>query len=330
MVSYFLRRAVYMVVTLAFVSVAVFIIIQLPPGDYLTTYLMQLEIEGGEVSDAEIRSLTKQLGLDQPLYSQYLKWMGNILKGDFGRSFRYQKPVNELILERLPISVSISLFTLIFTYLVAIPIGIYSATHQYSVGDYFFTIIGFAGLAIPNFILALALMFVFSKYLGFSVGGLFSPEYVGVPWSFGKFFDLFKHLPIPIIVIGTAGTAGLIRVMRGCLLDELRKQYVITARAKGLSEPKLLFKYPVRIALNPIISTVGWILPRIVSGATITSIVLSMPTIGAMLYEAIRSQDMYLAGSLLMILTILTVIGTLISDLMLMWTDPRITYTRRA
>jgi len=224
----------------------------------------------------------------------------------------------------------ISLFTLIFTYAVAIPIGIYSATHQYSVGDYTFTVIGFAGLATPNFLLALILMFLFYKYFGLSVGGLFSPQYLTATWSVDKFIDMLKHLPIPIIVIGTAGTAWIIRVMRGCLLDELRKQYVITARAKGVAERTLLFKYPVRIAINPIISTIGWTLPGIISGETITAIVLSLPTTGPLLFQALLNQDMYLAGSTVMFLTFLTVIGTLISDILLVWMDPRIRYERSA
>ncbi|GAJ04302.1 unnamed protein product, partial [marine sediment metagenome] len=232
------------------------------------------------VDEEQIRSLEKQYGLDLPVYAQYFKWMWNMLHGDFGRSFQWNEPVIKLIGERLPLTITISLLTLLFVYAVSIPIGIYSATHQYSIGDYGFTVFGFAGLATPNFLLALILMFIFYKYFGLSAGGLFSVEYQLAPWSLGKIIDMLKHLPIPIIVIGTAGTAGLIRVMRGCLLDELRKQYVITARAKGVSERALLFKYPVRIAINPIISTIGWTLPGIVSGETITAIVLSLPTTG--------------------------------------------------
>ena len=251
-----------------------------------------------------------------------------MLHGDFGKSFQWNMPVSELIGERLMLTVTISILTLLFTYVVAIPIGIYSATHQYSIGDYSFTIFGFAGLATPNFLLALILMFVFYKYFGLSAGGLFSIEYALAPWSVGKVIDMLKHLPIPIIVIGTAGTAELIRIMRGCLLDELRKQYVITARAKGVSERRLLFKYPVRIAINPIVSTIGWTLPTIVSGTTITAIVLSLPTTGPLLFRALISQDMYLAGSTIMFLTFLTVIGTLISDILLVWVDPRIRYER--
>jgi len=253
-----------------------------------------------------------------------------MLHGDFGICFTWNKPVSELLAERLPLTIMISLFALIFVYIVAIPIGIYSATHQYSISDYTFTTIGFAGLATPNFLLALILMLLFYKYFGLSIGGLFSPEYIEASWSLGKVVDMLKHFPIPIIVIGTAGTAGLIRVMRSCLLDELRKQYVITARAKGAAERTLLFKYPVRMAINPIISTMGWVLPAIVSGETVTAIVLSLPTTGPLLYQALIYQDMYLAGSIIVLLTFLTVIGMFISDLLLVWIDPRIRYEKSA
>jgi len=329
MLSYFIRRLTYMLVILLAVSIAAFIIIQLPPGDFLTSYIAELRMTGQVVDESQIASLKKQYGLDMPIYQQYFKWMWKMFHRDFGRSLQWNRPVSELIAERLPLTVMISLLTLIFTYVVAVPVGIYSATHQYSPGDYTFTVIGFAGLATPNFLLALILMFLFYKYFGLSVSGLFSPKYIGTAWSWDKFINVLEHLPIPIIVIGTAGTAGLIRVMRGCLLDELRKQYVITARAKGVAERTLLFKYPVRVALNPIISTIGWTLPAIVSGETITAIVLSLPTTGPLLFNALMSQDMYLAGSTIMFLTFLTVIGTLISDLLLVWVDPRIRYEKR-
>ncbi len=329
MLSYILRRCMYMIITLLVLSVVTFIIIQLPPGDYLSSYIAQLESTGTKIADEQAASLRKQYGLDLPIYSQYLKWMWKMLHGDLGRSFQWNRPVSELISERLPLTLTISLLTLIFTYAVAIPIGIYSATHQYSIADYAFTTIGFTGLAIPNFLFALILMFLFYKYFGLTVGGLFSPEYlIASSWSVGKFVDMLKHLPIPIIVIGTASTAGLIRVMRGCLLDELKKQYVITARAKGVEERNLLFKYPVRVAINPIVSTLGWTLPTIISGATITTIVLSLPTTGPLLFRALMSQDTYLAGSTVMILTFLTVIGTLISDILLVCLDPRIRYEK--
>ncbi len=330
MLFYIFRRFLYAIMVLLIVSVISFTIIQLPPGDYLTSYIMALRARGQEVDEAQIAFLKQQYGLDLPVYLQYFKWMWGMFHGDFGRSLQWNRPVSELLAERLPLTIIISLFALVFTYVVAIPIGIYSATHQYSVGDYAFTVIGFAGLAIPNFLLALILMFLFYIYLNTSVTGLFSSEYITAAWSIGKFVDMLKHLPIPIIVIGTAGTAGLIRVMRGCLLDEIQKQYVITARAKGVAERTLLFKYPVRVAINPIISTIGWTLPVIVSGETITAIVLSLPTTGPLLFQALMSQDMYLAGSTIMFLSFLTVIGTFVSDILLVWIDPRIQYEKSA
>lgn len=331
MLSYVLRRVLYMMVIMLLISVIAFIIIQLPPGDYLTSRITELKMAGTDVSESEIASLKKQYGLDLPIYQQYFKWIWGMFHGDFGKSFQYgERDVSELIAERLPLTIAINIFAIIFVYIVAIPIGIYSATHQYSKGDYIFTVFGFAGLAIPNFLLALILMLFFYKYFGLSIGGLFSPQYRLASWSLDKFVDMLKHLPIPIIVEGTAGTAGLIRVMRGCLLDEFKKQYVITARAKGVSERTLLFKYPVRVAVNPIISTIGWMLPAIVSGGAIVEIVLSMPTMGPLLFSALLTQDMFLAGSGIMILSSLTVIGTFISDILLVWIDPRIRYEKGA
>jgi peptide/nickel transport system permease protein len=315
-----------MFVVMFVMSIFSFIVIQLPPGDYLTSYIMTLQTQQGFVDEAQIEALRKQYGLDLPMYEQYIFWIKNMFYGNFGWSFEWNQSVSKLLADRLPMTVVISILTLLFTYAVAIPIGIYSATRQYSFGDFFFTVIGFIGLATPSFFLALVLMYLFNKYLGFSVGGLFSTQYIDAPWSFAKFVDLLKHLPIPIFVIGLAGTASIIRVMRGCLLDELRQQYVITARAKGLEERKLLYKYPVRIAINPIISTIGWVLPSIVSGATITAIVLDIPTVGNLLYNALLSQDTYLAGSSIMILTFLTIVGTFISDILLAWADPRVQY----
>jgi len=282
-----------------------------------------------QVSEAQIASLRKQWGLDSPLYVQYFKWMWKMFHGDMGISFAWSRPVSELISERLPLTLMLSLSALVFAYAVAIPIGIYSAIRQYSVGDYVFTFIGFVGLATPNFLLALILMVFFSKYLGLSVGGLFSRQYINAAWSLDRFVDMLKHFPIPIIVIGTAGTAALIRIMRGCLLDELQKQYVIAARAKGLKERTLLFKYPVRLAINPLVSTIGWTLPAIVSGEAITAIVMSLPTTGSLLLQALLTQDTYLTGSIIMLLSFLTVIGTLISDVLLAWIDPRIRFGRR-
>ncbi len=292
---------------------------------------MRLRQSGLEVDKAQIAALTEQYGLNKPIYTQYFMWIWKIIRhGNFGVSFQWGQPVSELIGERLALTVVISLFTLIFTYVVAIPIGIYSATHQYTVGDYIFTAGGFIGLATPNFLLALVFMWIFFDYFHIPSVGLFSFKYADAAWSIAKFIDMLKHLPIPIIVIGTAGTAGLIRVMRGCLLDELRKQYVITARAKGVAERTLLFKYPVKVAVNPIISTIGWMLPTIVSGGAITAIVLNLPTTGPLLLQALLNQDMYLAGSFILILSTLTITGSLISDILLVWIDPRIRYEKGA
>ena len=330
MTNYIIRRLIYMVILMFVLSIVSFIIIQLPPGDYLTFLLENLRLRGIQVEEEQILSLEKQYGLDLPVYMQYFKWMWNLLHGDMGRSFQWNEPVTKLIGERLALTVSISLMTLIFTYVIAIPTGIYSATHQYSIGDYSFTIFGFIGLATPNFLLALILMFLLYKYFGWSVGGLFSPEYQLAPWSFAKIIDLLKHLPVPLIVIGTAGTAGMIRVMRATLLDELRKQYVITARSKGLSERRVLVKYPIRVAINPMVSTIGGLLPAIISGATLTSIVINLPTVGPLLLRALQAQDMFLAGSMIMLLSGLGIIGTLVSDMLLVVVDPRIRFERQA
>ena len=315
-----------MLMLLLVLSVCAFAIIQLPPGDYITDYIAELQMRGTDVSEAEIENLRHQYGLDKSLYVQYFLWMGKMVRGNMGWSFAHHRPVSELLWERLPMTALISLLSLVFVYLVAVPIGIYSATHQYSFADYSVTVVGFVGLATPNFLLALVLMIVFFQLFGLKIGGLFSIAYVNAPWSFAKVLDLLRHLPVPIIVIGTAGTAGLIRVLRGSLLDELRKQYVITARAKGMGERPLLFKYPVRVAVNPLVSTVGWLLPEIVSGETIVAIVLGLPTIGPLVFFSLLQQDMFLAGSTIMLLSFLTVIGTLISDLMLVWVDPRIRF----
>ena len=326
MTAYLARRCGYMIVSLWIMSILAFIVIQLPPGDWLTHHIQQLQLTGGTGDEALAATLRKQYGLDQPLHRQYLKWVGGFVHGDFGMSFSWQKTVTEVIGERLALTVIISLSTLLFTYVVAIPIGIYSATHQYSFGDYTFTVMGFAGLAIPNFMLALIIMYMLFKYFGLSVGGLFSPEFIDAPWSMARVGNLLTHIWAPLIVVGTAGTAELIRVMRAVLLDELRKQYVITARSKGLAERRLLFRYPVRLALNPIVSTVGWQLPRIVSGATITAVVLALPTIGPLLLGALMEQDMFLAGTMVLFLGSLTLIGTFLSDILLVIVDPRIRF----
>ncbi|MGQ9630109.1 MAG: ABC transporter permease [bacterium] len=328
MFGYVVRRILLVIPTLIVISIISFVIIQLPPGDYLTSYIAQLSQGGQTVNEDVIAALRKQYSLDRPIYVQYIKWMWRSLHGDFGISLEWNKPVSELIGERLALTVAISFSTMIFSWVVAIPIGIYSATHQYSIFDYVFTFIGLIGLATPSFLLALVVMFLAFTYFGISVGGLFSFEYVEAPWGWAKVLDLLKHIWIPVVIIGIAGTAELIRVMRANLLDELRKQYVIAARAKGVSEGRLLFKYPVRVAINPFISSIGWMLPSLVSGVTITAVVLSLPTTGPLLLRSLLNQDMYLAGTFIMFLSFLTVIGTLISDILLAWVDPRIRFGR--
>ena len=322
--SYLSRRFLYMVILLVVISMIAFAIIELPPGDFLDTYLNELENRGTMFDEAQIAALRKQFGLDLPLYQRYLQWVTGIMRGNFGRSFQWNRSVGELIAKRLPWTVMISILTLLFTYLVAIPVGIYSSLRQYTFSDHFITAFSFLGLATPNFLLALVLMFLTFNLFGFNPSGLFSPEYKIAPWSVARFIDLLKHLPIPVIVIGTAGIAGLIRVMRGLMLDELRKHYVVTARAKGLPERELLFKYPVRVAINPIVSTVAWVFPELVSGGAIVAVVLNLPTMGPLLLSSLRGQDMFLAGAIMTLLSMLTVVGFFLSDLLLMLIDPRI------
>jgi len=327
MLGYILRRFLYMIVLVVILSVVVFIIIQLPPGDYATAYIMQMAMRGAEEIDEEqIAAIRHQYGLDLPMYRQYLRWVGGLARGYLGRSFFWNKPINDLLAERLPLTLVLSLVTLTFTYVVAVPIGIYSATRQYSTFDYVFTVIGFVGMAVPGFLFALIALFVLFEVFGISAGGLFSSKYMSAAWSWAKVKDLIDHLWAPVIVIGTAGTAGIIRVMRATLLDELSKPYVETARAKGVAETKLLLRYPVRVAINPILSTIGWTLPGIFSGSTIVAVVLMLPTVGPLLLSALQAQDFYVAGSIIMILTVLTLIGTFISDILLALADPRIRF----
>ena len=330
MKSYVFQRLIYMVFLLWMVSIVTFVIIQLPPGDYLSTYISRLEQVGQQLSDEEVDNLRRQYGLDLPLFSRYFKWIGQVLHGEFGFSFDWQQPVKDIIGERLALTFTIAILSAIFTFAVAIPIGIYSATHQYSLGDYVVSIVGFIGLAIPNFMLALIMLYVAWKAFELNLTGLFSPGVLEAPWDLAKVGDLLLHLPIPIIVVGTSGTAGMIRVLRGTLLDELNKQYVITARSKGVGEVQLLFKYPVRVALNPIVSGLAWLFPSLISGGTITAIVLGLPTAGPMLYRALITQDTFLTATLLMFVTILTVIGTTVSDILLVVVDPRIRMERGA
>ncbi len=324
MLSYLIRRVLMMIPTMLAISIIVFVIIQLPPGDYLESHIAELESQGESVDPDKIAFLRQHYGLDKPMHEQYLTWLFGMLKGDFGHSFEYDLPVREVVGDRLFLTIIISVVTIVFTWLIAFPIGIYSATHQYSWGDYGLTLLGFIGLATPNFLLALVMLYLANVYFGTSIGGLMEPEYIDQPWSWGKVKSVLEHLWIPVIVIGTSGTAGMIRRLRANLLDELQKQYVTTGRAKGLPPFKLLTKYPLRMALNFFISDIGSILPSIISGAEITAVVLSLPTTGPMLLSALQSQDMYLAGSFLIFLAFLTVIGVLISDLCLAVLDPRI------
>lgn len=328
MIKFIIRRIIIFIPLMLILSVVSYTIIELPPGDFLSIRIAQLQQEAGNfIAEEEIARLRIEYGLDKPVYMRYFMWLGKILfHGDFGRSFQWNEPVVELVRERVALTIVISLLSIIFGWIVAIPISIYSATHQYSPFDYGFTFMGFIGLAIPNFLFALVAIWIAFAYFGFSAIGLFSPEFAEAPWNLAKVLDMLKHVWIPMIIIGTAGTAGLIRILRACLLDELEKQYVITARAKGVSEIKLLFKYPVRTALNPLVSTFGWMLPRLISGEVLTAMVLNIPTTGPLLLQSLLSQDMYLAGSIIMMLSALTVIGTLVSDILLVWVDPRIRY----
>ncbi|NLD71288.1 MAG: ABC transporter permease [Chloroflexi bacterium] len=325
MFNYILRRILLVIPTLIAITVVTFVVIQLPAGDYLTTYVAQLQAQGTQLDESEVVALRQRYGLDQPLYVQFYRWVsGIVLRGDYGRSFRWNRPVAELLGERMLLTVTISLSTLLFTWVVAIPVGIYSATHQYSFFDYLFTFFGFVGRGIPNFMIALILMWVSISRFGVSAGGLFSAEFRDAAWNWARVVDLLKHLWVPMVVLGIGGTAGLIRTMRANLLDELSKPYVETARAKGLPEARVLWRYPVRVALNPFVSTVGWTLPALISGGTIVSVVLSLPTAGPLLLDALLAQDMYVAGAFLLLLSVLTVIGTLISDILLAVLDPRI------
>jgi peptide/nickel transport system permease protein len=324
MIRYLVQRLFLMIPTLIAISILTFVIIQLPPGNYLETMVAELRASGETADLQKVEFLRKQYGLDQPVWTQYWLWMSGLLHGDMGYSFEYDRPVSSIIGERLLLTFVVSSGAILFTWLMAFPIGVYSATHQYSWGDHGLTFLGFLGLATPNFLLALILMFVSFSYFGVSVGGLFSPDLQEAPWSWAKLVDLLEHLWIPVVVVGTAGTAGMIRRLRANLLDELKKQYVVTARAKGLPPRRLLVKYPLRIALNPFISDIGNLLPEVVSGSVIVSIVLSLPTTGPILLRALRTQDMYLAGSFLMLLAFLTVIGVFVSDIALAALDPRI------
>lgn len=329
MLPYLIRRAGLGILTIWFITVVSFAIIQLPPGDYIDSYIASLAQQGTSVQQEQAAALRHLYGLDEPIYIQYLKWVGRVIRGDFGMSLAWQRPVLDVIGERLAMTMVVSLAALVFSWGIALPIGIYSAVRQYSIGDYIATLVGFIGLAVPNFLLALALMYLGFVLFDANIGGLFSLEYQEAPWSLARTWDLIKHLPVPALVLGLAGTGGLIRIMRANLLDELRKPYVVTARAKGLPEARLIVKYPVRVALNPFASTVGYLLPQIVSGSIVVSLVLGLPTVGPLLLQSLVAQDMFLAGAIVLLLGTLTVLGTLLSDLLLMWIDPRIRFEGR-
>ena len=327
MLNYIIRRIAILFPFLFLISVIAFIVIQLPPGNYVDSYIRNLELQGGRLNDEQKAALERQYGLDKPVLTQYFMWISNIvIRGDFGNSFRYQRPVRDILSERIPRTVGISLTSIVLTWIIAIPIGILSALKQYSIWDYLFTFISFLGLSIPAFLLALILLyFVYSK-TGFMVTGIFSPEYRYEPWSIPRFIDMLRNLWLPLFVLAVTGSAGLIRTLRATLLDELRKQYVTTARSKGLPEKRVILQYPIRIAINPLISTIGWMLPGMVGGELVVSKVLNLPTVGPVLLEATMAQDMYLAGAFVLILSALTIIGTIISDILLAWADPRIRY----
>lgn len=325
MARFILRRVLIMIPTLLAIAIVTFVIIQLPPGNYLTT-LVAIASEGGDRIDrSQLAALAQRYGLNEPMHVQFITWMWGILtRADFGFSFEWNRPVLGLIMERLPLTVALAVMTLVVSWCISLAIGLYSAVRQYSIGDYAATTAGFIGLAVPNFMIALVLMWLGVNLFGQSVGGLFSSQYIDAPWSWGKFVDFLGHVWVPIVVLGTAGTAGLFRILRANLLDELHKPYVVAGRARGIPERRLLIRYPFRVALNPFVSTIGWTLPALVSGEVVVSTVMSLPTTGPLLLQALRSQDMYLAGAVILIISVLTVIGTLISDILLAALDPRI------
>ncbi|HEX2554117.1 MAG TPA: ABC transporter permease [Microvirga sp.] len=333
MIMFLLRRTVTMAVTLLIISALVFFIIKLPPGDFLTNQISELRAQGEAAAAAKAEFLIKQYGLDRPAWEQYLVWLGvwpgpsgysGLLQGDWGWSFEFDKPVTDVVGDALWLTLLVNLAVVIFIHVISIPIAIYSATRQYSVGDYFATFIGYIGLATPSFLLALVLLYYSNRWFGVSIGGLYDPQYANQPWTWPKIQSLLSHLVVPTLVIGLSGTAAMIRRMRANLLDELGKQYFVTAKAKGLPARRALLKYPFRMSLNPFIADIGNLLPHLISGSVLVSLVLSLPTVGPILLSALKSQDQFLAGFILMFVALLTVIGMLVSDLLLAWLDPRI------
>ena len=327
MLAYIIQRIIRALPQLLLISILAFIIIQLPPGDIVTYQIQRLQASGVEVSEAQAQALLRQYGMDRPMYQRYLLWISNVItKFDFGYSYTFEKPVAEVIMERMGYTFAIALFAHIFTWTVAIPIGIYAAVRQYSITDYIITFITFIFLAVPAFFLALIIMYIALTKFGIRAGGLFSQEYMVLPWSWGKFVDLLKHMWLPVVLLGTGGVAGTIRTMRAMMLDELRKQYVTVARAKGLSEFQVIVRYPTRLAINPILSGVMWLLPWLFSGGIILEIVLNLPTAGPALYASLRQQDMYMAGAYILITGVLTAISAILSDVLLAVSDPRIRF----
>jgi len=324
--QFVVRRLLLMVPTLIAISVLTFIIIQLPPGDFLSAQMAEMQAQGESLQGEKIEYLRKLYGLDRPMWQQYLYWASGLLRGDLGWSFEYDRPVSEVIGDRIFLTFVISFATVLFTWMIAFPIGIYSATHKYSWTDHGLTFLGFLGLATPNFLLALVLLYFANVWFGISIGGLVAPEYLDQPMSWGKFVSVLQHLWVPVLVIGTSGTAGMIRRLRANLMDELKKPYVVTAKAKGLPPGRALVKYPLRMALNPFVADLGNLLPEFISGSALVSVVLSLPTTGPVLVRALQTQDMYLAGSFLMLEAFLVVVGVLVSDLLLAALDPRIRF----
>jgi peptide/nickel transport system permease protein len=324
MLNFLARRAALALVTCFAISLMTFVIIRLPPGDFVDAYIAQLAASGSSISAEQADAMRHDYGLDRPVIVQYGRWITRVIHGDLGVSMMWRRPVAEVIGDRLWLTMAVSFSALCLTWMLALPIGIYSAVRQYSWGDYFFTGLGFIGLSLPNFLLALIIMYLGFRYFGLNVSGLFSPEFIQAPWSAARVWDMAKHLPLPAGILALAGTAQLIRIMRANLLDELRKPYVITARTKGLSELRLILKYPVRAALNPFASSVAYLFPYLVSGSVIVSLVLGLPTVGPLLLQSLVAQDMYLAGAIVLLLGVMTVAGTLVSDLLLMWIDPRL------
>ncbi|MDE2992184.1 MAG: ABC transporter permease [Chloroflexota bacterium] len=329
MAGWLIRRTLFAFATLWAISMLSFVVIQIPPGDYVTSYIAQLQAQGTIFTEHEAQALRDLYGLDQPVILQYFRWLGLMAQGNFGVSFEFNRPVLDVIGDRFLLTIVVSVAALLLTWIVALPIGIYSAVKQYSIGDYAFTFIGFIGLAVPGFLLALVLMYFGFVLFDANVGGLFSPEYAQADWSWDKFWDLMQHMPIPALALGLAGTAFLIRIMRANLLDELRKPYLVTARAKGLTNNRAVLKYPVRVALNPFVSIVPFVLRDIVGGSVIVSIVLSLPTVGPILLKSLIAQDSFLAGTIILLLGVITVVGTLISDILLVILDPRIKFEAR-